>query len=370
MALVNKGVSGAFVQKISEFRGGAAGFRGMAAQSDTSGGFAGGEVTVPKSCTVKMGTLLEWWVNGRPIYSGMVIGRDDQGDSYLLTLLGAIRQVWGTTPMDGTPGAITAQNEIKALLGASAVASPFISTSTAYVDALSGYTLATPTAFSKSNYVNVVEDFNKYEGAEWGGFYPAPGNSLDDLTTMYFKAADLTTQHYQLDATRLAERPKLQPDMANFANNVRVYYGTGSASKDIAGTPDSVARYGTFWKSLDISGAATTSTDADQVAAICFNALKVDGIETPGITTELVLDHGTRLQAITAAQRDIFAIQPGQNILVTGLTDIARTLDAVNSQCFFHIKAVKYEQVGKVTVSLNRGYDPAVLLARFVGATR
>lgn len=368
MTLIVRDAQFNFVTEIPAYCGRRGGYAKPVAQLDVEGGLKGMEFELPrypKSLPARLqdGFLVEWWKHDRQIYAGKVVaGPDDRADSWGLTLKGVASDWMDSVPADYTTGASKKASEIIATLVSSYGPGALLSTATTEI-ATSSYVIANSLAYSKQTIGSIIEEVNAFEGWEFGDFYPRPGHSIIAKPYFYYRAPDNTTQHYVVDVRTLAERPTLKLDKENFGNKIRTYYGTGTSYNDTNGTADSQTRHGIVWYKIDISGTNTSSADATQAANTLLGGLKVDGVEQPPVTTDLVLDYSTRLRGVSGAMSAMHSINPGQNILLTGIGELARNLDAVNNHVFVKIKTVKREE-NKVHLSCNKGYDLGVLLAR------
>ena len=108
--------------------------------------------------------------------------------------------------------------------------------------------------------------------------------------------------------------------------------------------------------------------DAQRIGNQILDGQKVDGIVMPPVSIEVTINYDSDFRGIGGMPGNHRWIEPGQNILITGIVDPPRTLNAVDNRAFFHIEAVTLYQDGSTKLTCNQAYSPAVLLARLKGA--
>lgn len=369
MSLLIFDPAGNWIQTIPAAVGGVGGYDDFIATDDIFGGYAGGSFSLPLQPTsvaaqVELGYNAVWWPFGYPLYGGKVIAKDNTATGWKFTLNGTSRQVLSEEPADAVLTGYTASDvmwHIITLWGTD----PNISASTDGIYPAASWAVSGAIDISKMSQKNMFEKYNAFELWEWGNYFAHPGGSLNEKVAIYHRQPDMVAQHYTVDVRDLATRPKMAPDMNGFVNQLRVYYSTTAGTyKDYAGTAASKAKYGQWSGKIDIGGVITSVSDADRVAAVRLDALKVEGIETPPLATSLVLDAGTKLIG-NGQMQSRYDIRPGQNILVVGGADMPRTLAATDARTFLHCAKVTYYQSGQVKVDANRFYDPAGLIAMY-----
>lgn len=368
MSIIHRGATGAAVRSFPPYRGYGAGYHSFICQMDTGGGHKGAEVVIEQGHDlIEIGHTLIWIKDNILKYSGIV----SENDNGKITLVGTVYEElsrnfhWTGTLAIGDTGT----NEF--LQAPGRCASSRVSTNTAGIGT-SSYALAATIDLSAVHALDILETINKYEGWHWGGFF-GPGMSLSEKPMVFFWPPDRATLNWIVDGRTLAQEPDPTPDFENFANYVTCFYNGGANQVGVIGTQASRDKYGTHNnKTNNDIGSNTSSVDATRLVNVILDGSKVDGIESPPVTAELVLDAGSRLRYVgrsasapaIARSSDMWGILPGDNILVTG-RKMPRLLSGVDQESYFQVSTVRYDEgKGQVSAGVKNSYDPAVVLAR------
>jgi hypothetical protein len=368
MGIIHKDIGGDFIQNIPEYVHGAGGFSKFKMQVDVNGGGSSSfEIPVSGSSAakrIKIGDVMERWKNGRAMSVGKVVACDNRGDAWAVLMKSPLA-LWMEKPQIYSVGAAYASDIVSGLLtDGHCEASYRIDTTDETGISSTSYLVKAQSFLTPGHTVgSIINHYNQYENQH---LTLAPSQTLTGQSKLWYYPRVTNKIHYVVDARTLAETPVVQPDWANFATKLLIFYGSGnppSYQLNYA-TSAALAKYGYISKTVDLSGSETVAADANQIATIYFNSLMVDGLETPGATCELVLDAGTQLRGLNGYGRTIEWMVPGTNVLVTGISNPPRLL-SVDSEAVFHIEEIAHdEESGTTRLRLNRGYDPAVMIAR------
>lgn len=374
MSLLHFDSSWNWLGTIMDYQFGRGGYTNMQSQHDVKGGHAGAQCDLSMLAPAKLQNILSGHFivqveHQRPLYVGRVIGAPDKTDPQLLMMGPAAfwlqnREFSYTFAVGGNTASFIAwilQNACEASYGLDTVDTSYIQNG--------AYTLATAPAWTQTKVGGVISELNSFEGYEYGSFIPVPGRSLTEKVKFFFRPPDTTTIHYTVDARTLKQPAKIPPDTSGFANYLIVYYGSATppASQVYAGTATSQNRFGVIWDRIDISGSqpVTSISDANQVAANYFSNEMVDGVETPPVNLDLVIDDDTKVRRVNGRFRDHMHIEPGTNFLLTGLPHSPKHLKAVDRKVIIHSTVVKREHhIRRSTHTCHRHHDPSVIVAR------
>ncbi|MDA8115290.1 MAG: hypothetical protein M0Z43_11285 [Acidithiobacillus sp.] len=372
MTLLHFDANNNYIQSIPQFVGGRGGYTNCVSQSSTSGGYGNGGVDLPPwqhSVLQRMdgGHSVVKMEGGRQAYRARLIEDPNEQDGHL-SLCGHVSH-WASNRSFGDytfTNKLTSDciKEILSIMAADKYG--FDMSDTSHI-AAGAFSTTNFLRFSKTTVGEVIKKINEFEGYEWGGEIWAPGNSLTDRETLFFRAANMTALNYKVDLRDLVHEPVIQRDMSNFGTIINVYYGTGSppATTQVTVSAEATARRGDIWHDIDISGSSTVLADATQAGTRFRNSLIVDGEETPPVSIEMVLGLGSHLRAVTGGMRNIMTIEPGANILLTGTRNYPRSLAGVDSRTFVHVNEVRRDYARmEVALRGNRIWDPAVMIAR------
>lgn len=358
-----------FAQSLAEFAGGNAGYTNFVGQANVSGGYAGATADISMGSRRAAKRMLTGYLvirmhRGKPTYIGRVAAPAQQDNDWQLTLNGCFNSWLNNREIASwSYAAHLASDAFKELLNTYCEDGYLFDRTDQAAIAASSYTVPAYTA-SKTTPKSILDYYNSFEGWEYGDFSARQGPKITERSQPYFRAADKTTINYLIDVKRLAQPLRInQPDLSNFGNAVYVYYGSAGAGV-LTSDSASQSANGVYYKSLDVSGANTVLADGQRVGDIFLNSQKVDGVAVPPTSLEIVLNYDSKITAVNGVSRDIMSIEPGCNVLLTGLDGAPRSLSSTDNQYFMHITDVRKAQKGEATLMVNRGYDPAVILAR------
>ncbi len=369
MCLIHIDAGNNYVQSIPEKAAGSAGYTNFVGQANVTGGYAGATCDFSpgsqrQSKRILTGHLVIRMHQGYPTYIGRVVAPADQDSGWQLTLSGGF-SLWADNReiASWNYAAHLASDAFKELLNTYCEDGYLFDRTDQGSISASAYTVPAYTA-SQTKPKAILDYYNSFEGWEYGDYAARQGSKILERSQPYFRAPDKSTIHYIVDTRRLARPLKInQTDLSNFGNAVYVYYGSAGAGTLLTDSA-SITANGYYYKTLDISGANTVLADAQRVGNLFLDAQKIDGVARPPASLELVLNYDSHVIAASGVRRDIMAIEPGRNILLTNLAGAPRTLTATDNQYFIHVTDVRKDQKGEVTLMLNRAFDPAVILAR------
>ena len=368
--IVHKHYDGSFIQVTDQYQD-------LEAHKKATGGYAGCVLTLPPGAAsfywrLRLGHILEYWEDARQQYIGRIVDKTVKGDGYSLTLRGCFAE-WLKRPVKITisSGAYGFDNlQYVLTVKASTYWGLDNSSIPDRTDRAASYITPATTDYATGATIQQIwDDINQFDGYEYGGYIQQPGLSLDQLTQVYLRAADRTTLHYVLDGATAADKPEYAEDTEGLINRVLIYYGTTASplSTQIVDTA-SETELGQYWKEIDARDLAPNLVDAQRISNQILDGQKVDGIVMPPVSIEVTINYDSDFRGIGGMPGNHRWIEPGQNILITGIVDPPRTLNAVDNRAFFHIEAVTLYQDGSTKLTCNQAYSPAVLLARLKGA--
>lgn len=375
---------------IPEYQTGRGGYTNLESQVDLQGGHAGATcdlsmLSPTRLQNLRAGHFIVQHSHQREMYAGRITGAPDRSDPQLL-LMGPVAFWLQNRPMSHNFGdqadPLNAQfysggvwipqntaNIVKWLLQHNCEASYGIDTSDLSFIQAGTYTLQIAPAWSQTTVGDVINELNSFEGYEFGSFMPWPGRSLTERVKFFWHPPDLTTVNFVVDARTLKQTAKIPPDTSKFANYLMVYYGaaTPPAFQTYSGTGTSQTQNGIIWDTVDISGTqpVTTLADANQAAAQYFASEMVEGVETPPINLDLVVDDDTKVHRVNHRFKDHMHIEPGTNFLITGLPHKPKHLKAVDRKVIVHSTVVKrVHHARRSTHTVHRYHSPSYLIAR------
>ncbi len=363
-----------FVQEVPERLTGSSGYGGLNCQSDLTGGYAGAyaDLSIGDRAAVKKikgGHFFAWLQHQHQMYVGKVVQEPDLMDLQLV-LSGPVAQ-WKRVPFTFSFGGLnTTDGYVKWLLSNLCPAAYGVDTADQQYIKTGAYTFATAPHFNGGSDTigSALDMLNKFEGYEYGAFIPCPGHNLQDGVRLFFRSPDVTTLNFIVDVRRLKQQPKFTKDMSNFGTEIHVKYGSTTPPSEVIVNASAAAQ--AEWGSgipytIDISGTNTTTNlaQANQVAQVYLNSLMIHGVEWPPISTEITLDDNSHLIALKGCTKNIMDITPGMNFLLVGMPESPMDLLAPDNKTFMKATIVKKEQGRKVTISGNRYFNPAVILA-------
>ena len=372
MPLIQTSTTGDFIQAISdEF------YTGMVAKRSVNNGYLGAEVQVaayPASIAAKLeiGTILTWWEDSRPLFRGRIVKKKKTSDSWSISISGCFNE-WLKRQMSKSGGEYEVVQgyytfDLSSLLldecGAIdyGVAS-YIHDITWRIDS---YIWPQTKAYGPGQTIETAfTDLNKYNFFEYGGYIRTPGADFNYLTDVYYRKPDNSNLHYVIDMDGFITKPGIAQAGEGFFTKLVVWYGTTPIAYSSNGSSSSIQKHGSLWGQFDISGEATTLVDATRVGDAYFEGIRVDGVETPPVSISLTLEIKTPIVGGSGACKFQMWMEPGQNIMVLGLSETPRSLNVIDNRSFFHIETITYKQTGEVLIECNQMFDPAKLLAKF-----
>ena len=372
MPLIQTSTTGDFIQAISdEF------YTGMVAKRSVNNGYLGAEVQVvayPASIAAKLeiGTILTWWEDGRPLYRGRVVKKKKTSDSWSISISGCFNE-WLKRQISKSGGVYELTQGYYTFDLAGVLLGDCDALGYGVADSIYDLTWRTASyiwpqtkTYGPGQTIEAAfTDLNKYDFFEYGGYIRTPGADFSYLTDVYYRKPDSSNLHYVVDMDGFITKPGVAQAGEGFFTNLAVWYGATPTVHTASGSSSSIQKHGSLWGQFDISGEATTLVDAVRVTDAYFEGIRVDGVETPPVSISLTLKVKTPIIGGSGACKYQMWMEPGQNIMVLGLSETPRSLGAIDNRSFFHIETITYYQAGEVSIECKQMFDPAKLLAKF-----
>lgn len=321
---------------------------------------------------VKLGQFAVWHQYGNQIYAGKIVGIDKTFGGRI-TMTGPFEFYCSrSTVPTWTKGAQQASTAIVDMITnymheKYGLAGGSGGSGTEDVSSIfsSGYTCPAYST-TKTNPGPIFDQYTQFDNWYLQGYFKSGHISpkIGEGMKVWYVPKDLTTPNFIIDAERLNHDVEISQDYENFANYVRVYYG--AANNTSRQDSDSIGIHGFFPRAVD-AGSSANITQAQNLGDKIISVFQdSNGIAMPPASTEITIDEPRhQFKSMIGGDNNPMHIAPGQNVILQNISEHPVTLEAVNSAAFFNITEVVKKQNNHVVIKVNRGFDPAWLMARY-----